>query len=82
MIVADEPVGNLDTQTAAEMLRLFDRLVDKGRTLLIVTHDRELSQQMQRVTHLLNGRVGRDRNSRNLGETQLGGKLSARHLSQ
>jgi putative ABC transport system ATP-binding protein len=60
VIVADEPTGNLDTQTAAEMFALFDRLVDQGKTLLVVTHDRELSEQMRRVIHLLDGRIERD----------------------
>jgi putative ABC transport system ATP-binding protein len=60
VIVADEPTGNLDTQTAAEMFALFDRLVDEGKTLLVVTHDRELSDQMRRVIHLVDGRIERD----------------------
>jgi putative ABC transport system ATP-binding protein len=60
VIVADEPTGNLDTQTAAEMFSLFDRLVDEGKTLLVVTHDRDLSEQMRRVIHLLDGRIERD----------------------
>jgi putative ABC transport system ATP-binding protein len=63
VIVADEPTGNLDTQTAAEMFALFDRLVDEGKTLLVVTHDRELSAQMRRVIHLLDGRIERDHNN-------------------
>jgi putative ABC transport system ATP-binding protein len=60
VIVADEPTGNLDTHTAAEMFALFDRLVDEGKTLLVVTHDRDLSEQMRRVIHLLDGRIERD----------------------
>jgi putative ABC transport system ATP-binding protein len=63
MIVGDEPTGNLDTQTASEMFALFDRLVEQGKTLLIVTHDRELSKQMGRVIHLLDGRIDRDQNN-------------------
>jgi len=63
VIVADEPTGNLDTQTAAEMFALFDRLVDEGKTLLVVTHDRDLSAQMRRVIHLLDGRIDRDYNN-------------------
>jgi len=63
VIVADEPTGNLDTQTAAEMFALFDRLVDEGKTLLVVTHDRDLSQQMRRVIHLVDGRIHRDQDN-------------------
>jgi putative ABC transport system ATP-binding protein len=63
VIVADEPTGNLDTATAAEMFALFDRLVDQGKTLLVVTHDRDLSARMRRVIHLLDGRIDRDYNN-------------------
>jgi putative ABC transport system ATP-binding protein len=63
VVVADEPTGNLDTQTAAEMFALFDRLVDEGKTLLVVTHDRDLSQQMRRVIHLVDGRIYRDQDN-------------------
>jgi putative ABC transport system ATP-binding protein len=64
VVVADEPTGNLDTHTATEMFALFDRLVDQGKTLLVVTHDRQLSKQMRRVIHLLDGRIERDHNNR------------------
>jgi putative ABC transport system ATP-binding protein len=63
VVVADEPTGNLDTHTASEMFTLFDNLVDQGKTLLVVTHDRELSKQMGRVIHLLDGRIDRDQNN-------------------
>jgi putative ABC transport system ATP-binding protein len=63
VIVADEPTGNLDTHTAMEMFALFDRLVDEGKTMLVVTHDRDLSAKMRRVIHLLDGRIDRDYNN-------------------
>jgi putative ABC transport system ATP-binding protein len=71
VIVADEPTGNLDTQTAGEMFALFDRLVDQGKTLLVVTHDRQLSEQMRRVIHLLDGRIDRDYNNGHHGQLGL-----------
>jgi len=60
VIVGDEPTGNLDTGTAAEVFDMFTELVKQGKTLLIVTHDRSLSAQMGRVLHLLDGRIHRD----------------------
>jgi putative ABC transport system ATP-binding protein len=63
VVVGDEPTGNLDTHPAGEMFALFDRLVDQGKTLLVVTHDRQLSQQMGRVIHLLDGCIERDQNN-------------------
>ena len=55
LIVADEPTGNLDSATAAEVFALFERLAAQGKTLLIVTHDRDLSGRAERVVHLLDG---------------------------
>ena len=63
VVVADEPTGNLDTHTAAEEFVLFDRLVDEGKTLLVVSHDRDLGQQTRRVIHLVDGRIHRDQDN-------------------
>jgi putative ABC transport system ATP-binding protein len=70
VVVADEPTGNLDTATAGEMFALFDRLVDQGKTLLVVTHDRDLSSRMRRVIHLLDGRIDRDYSNGHARERQ------------
>jgi putative ABC transport system ATP-binding protein len=63
LVVADEPTGNLDTVTAGEVFALFEELVDRGKTLLVVTHDRSLSARTERVLHLLDGRLHRDENN-------------------
>jgi putative ABC transport system ATP-binding protein len=60
VIVGDEPTGNLDTATANEVFSLFEGLVSEGKTLMIVTHDQELSARTGRVLHLLDGRLHRD----------------------
>jgi putative ABC transport system ATP-binding protein len=60
VVVGDEPTGNLDTHTANEVFELFERLVDQGKTLMIVTHDQHLSARTGRVLHLLDGRLHRD----------------------
>jgi putative ABC transport system ATP-binding protein len=65
VIVGDEPTGNLDTHTADEVFKLFQRLVAQGKTLMIVTHDRQLSDLMGRVIHLLDGRIERDHDNGN-----------------
>lgn len=57
LIVADEPTGNLDTKTAFGMFKLFDELIQKGKTLLIVTHDLRLSEHASRVATLEDGRL-------------------------
>lgn len=63
LLVADEPTGNLDTTTAAEVFALFEQLVAQGKTLMVVTHDRSLSRRTERVLHLLDGRLHRDENN-------------------
>ncbi len=68
LVVGDEPTGNLDTQTANEVFALFESLVDQGKTLLIVTHDRSLSERTERVLHLLDGNLHRDESNGNGGK--------------
>jgi putative ABC transport system ATP-binding protein len=63
VIVGDEPTGNLDTGTADAVFALFQDLVAQGKTLVIVTHDRELSGRTERVLHLLDGRINHDQNN-------------------
>ena len=65
LVVADEPTGNLDTATANEVFELFESLVDQGKTLLVVTHDRSLSGRTERVLHILDGRLHRDQTNGN-----------------
>jgi putative ABC transport system ATP-binding protein len=57
LIVGDEPTGNLDTVTAAEMFDLFKRLNGEGKTVLYVTHDRELAGRANRVVSIRDGMV-------------------------
>ena len=60
LIVADEPTGNLDTRTASDIFDLFIRLVEKGKTLLMVTHDKELARRVPRVVEIIDGKITRD----------------------
>ena len=57
LIVADEPTGNLDSVTAAEILRLFESLVAAGTTIVTVTHDRELAARFTRVLEIADGAI-------------------------
>lgn len=60
LIVADEPTGNLDSRTSDDVFRLFNDLVDQGKTLLMVTHDKELASQVPRVIEIIDGHITRD----------------------
>jgi ABC-type lipoprotein export system ATPase subunit len=57
LIVADEPTGNLDSRTAAEIFCLFSALVTQGKTILVVTHDRSLAKHATRVIELADGEI-------------------------
>ncbi|HEY84023.1 MAG TPA: ABC transporter ATP-binding protein [Chloroflexi bacterium] len=57
IIAADEPTGNLDTATADTIFKLFERLVENGKTILMVTHDMDLVDRAGRTIKLVDGRV-------------------------
>jgi putative ABC transport system ATP-binding protein len=61
ILLADEPTGNLDSQTAGLILELFASLASSGTTVLIVTHEREIAEVADRVVVLVDGRVQADR---------------------
>lgn len=60
VILADEATGNLDTRTSFEMLVLFQRLHDEGRTIIFVTHNPEIAQYSSRNIMLRDGKVRED----------------------
>ena len=60
LIIADEPTGNLDSATAESVFDLFLKLVDDGKTILMVTHDVNLVKQIPRVIEIRNGEVYSD----------------------
>ena len=60
LLVGDEPTGNLDSRTAGDIFDLFNRLVDQGKTMIMVTHDKELAQRVPRRIEITNGRITKD----------------------
>ena len=61
VLIADEPTGNLDPETTWETMRIFERINQSGTTVLMVTHDKPIvDQMMKRVIALENGRITRD----------------------
>lgn len=60
MIVADEPTGNLDSQNARSILELFGSLTREGKTILMVTHERERIPYATRQVILKDGRIIED----------------------
>ena len=60
LLVADEPTGNLDTRNANDVFDLFSKLIEQGKTLLVVTHDKDLARRVPRVVEIIDGRITRD----------------------
>ncbi len=57
VILADEPTGNLDSQSTAEILEIFNRLHKEGRTIIVVTHDQAVAEHAQRILELKDGQI-------------------------
>ncbi len=57
IVLADEPTGNLDSQTTEEIVQLFLDLNKQGSTIVMITHDRDLAQSMPRVVEILDGEI-------------------------
>jgi putative ABC transport system ATP-binding protein len=57
VILADEPTGNLDSNSGAEVIKIFEQLSAQGKTIIIVTHDIEIAKRTSRIIHISDGRV-------------------------
>jgi putative ABC transport system ATP-binding protein len=60
LLLADEPTGNLDTASGAEIIRIVEKLNSEGLTLVVVTHDRQIGERAGRRLRLRDGRVVED----------------------
>ena len=60
LLLADEPTGNLDTHTTDEILTLIDELHQRGRTVLMVTHEDHVAERAERIIHLSDGKIDSD----------------------
>jgi putative ABC transport system ATP-binding protein len=58
LILADEPTGNLDSKTSVEIMDIFSDLHQKGRTIVMITHDPEMEQYVDRVVRIMDGNIG------------------------
>ena len=59
LLLADEPTGNLDTATGEVIMELFSDLHREGRTILLVTHEREVAEYAEQIIHMIDGRIER-----------------------
>ncbi len=75
IIAADEPTGNLDSKTADAVFSLFEELVARGKTIVMVTHDNDLAGRVTRALHVADGEIVEDR--RRWLERELAGETSS-----
>jgi putative ABC transport system ATP-binding protein len=61
LILADEPTGNLDSHATEDVLRIFARLNEEGRTVVLITHEPDVAEQCKRIIRLSDGEVVEDR---------------------
>jgi putative ABC transport system ATP-binding protein len=57
LLLADEPTGALDSHSTGEVLNLFDRLAESGRTIMVITHEQDVGDRAQRLTRMRDGRI-------------------------
>jgi putative ABC transport system ATP-binding protein len=68
LILADEPTGNLDSHSTEDVLRIFARLNDEGRTVVLITHEPDVAEQAKRVIRLSDGEIVEDERSAGVHE--------------
>lgn len=61
ILLADEPTGNLDTQTSLEIMQLFEELHQKGNTIILVTHEEDIALHAKRVVRMRDGQIENDK---------------------
>jgi putative ABC transport system ATP-binding protein len=64
IVLADEPTGNLDSQTGLEIMKLFDRLHAEGHTIILVTHERDIAAYAHRIVAIKDGQIASDERTR------------------
>jgi putative ABC transport system ATP-binding protein len=57
LILADEPTGNLDTKTGEEIMNIFDKLNDEGKTIIVVSHSQDVVKHTKKVYSMRDGKI-------------------------
>jgi putative ABC transport system ATP-binding protein len=83
LILADEPTGNLDSRSTEDVLRIFARLNEEGRTVVLITHEPDVAEQCKRVIRLSDGQIVQDTRALGVHDAppEPHGQKSAHHAS-
>jgi putative ABC transport system ATP-binding protein len=76
LILADEPTGNLDSVSTAEILQIFDTLAARGRTIVVITHEENVAERSNRILTIADGRIVSDRRTVSDRAVSLAGERS------
>ncbi len=60
IVLADEPTGNLDSKTSHEIMKFIKKLNDKGRTIIVITHEKDIASFSKRIVRLMDGKIASD----------------------
>jgi putative ABC transport system ATP-binding protein len=78
LLLADEPTGNLDSHSTADVLSVFDQLSTSGRTIVLITHEPEVGDRAKRLIRLVDGRIVEDTRQSPIHQPPVGA-LAGRH---
>ena len=63
ILLADEPTGNIASAQAAEIMAIFQKLNDDGHTIVMITHEHDISEHAKRIIHIRDGKIVEDGNN-------------------